>query len=70
LVLKPQLFKSLKSSKAKTKTALTKTKTSKDLRPRLVRTTSLAGVRTFWCKNSELFEIYGVSARTKGRGLN
>jgi len=23
-------------------------------------------VRTFWCKNLEFFEIYGVSARTRG----
>jgi len=27
-----------------------------------------ADVRTFWCKKSRLFEIYGVSARTtRGR---
>jgi len=25
-----------------------------------------ADVRTFWCKNLEYFEIYGVSARTRG----
>jgi len=27
-----------------------------------------ADVRTFWCKNAKFFEIYGVSARTRGEG--
>jgi len=27
-----------------------------------------AEVRTFWCKKHRIFEIYGVSARTRGRG--
>jgi len=26
---------------------------------------SVAGVRTFWCKNIAFFEIYGVSTRTR-----
>jgi len=26
---------------------------------------SVADVRTFWCKNIGFFEIYGVSARTR-----
>jgi len=31
------------------------------------RGSSDAGVRTFWCKNSEFFEIYRVSAQKGGR---
>jgi len=29
-----------------------------------------ADVRTIWCKNFGIFEIYGVSTRTRGEGVN
>jgi len=28
-----------------------------------------ADVRTFWCKNTGFFEIYGVPERTRGEGV-
>jgi len=31
---------------------------------------SSVDVRTFWCKNFKFFKIYGVSARTRKRGVN
>jgi len=34
-----------------------------------VRTRGDVDVQTFWCKSIEFFVIYGVSAQTRGRGV-